>query len=405
MTEPPARSEWRDRIAHHQRPILAVLTLVLLSFAGVTWFLRGEERVKSVIPPSVNAGAITFESRPHGIKAESIDLARLVETSVPGRLTWAEDRTTRIRSPFAGRVVRSLVRAGDQVEAGHALAEIFSSEFGRVQADYHLALAEFDRAKILFEAGIMSRRELQSSEAAYKRAKAEYSRSQPIADKPVETSRDGLFVLRAPISGTIVETSINPGQELGAEQDAPPLYVVSDPRRLWMWVDLGEMEIGQVASLRLPLAVNLQSAAYPDRKFAASIVHFSEALDPVSRTFRMRGVVENPGRELKGEMFVQVNLPLRGSQDGTVQQLVIPASAVFLMGEKRFVFIQHSETRYTRQEVTVIREIAGRAIVTGVSLAQLVVTEGNLYLQQILLRAERAAAAQSSPGAMDTGKK
>ncbi len=405
MTEAPVRPQWRGRIARHQRLILAVITLMLLSFAGVMWFLRGEERVKSVIPPSVNAGTITFESRPHGIKAESIDLARVVETSVPGRLTWSEDRTTRIRSPFAGRVVRSLVRAGDSVEAGQALAEIFSSDFGRVQADYHLALAEFERAKLLFEAGIMSRRELQSSEAGYKRAKAEYSRSQPVADKPVETSRDGLFVLRSPISGTVVETSINPGQELGSEQDAPPLYIVSDPGRLWVWVDLSEMEIGQVSSLRLPLAVSLRSAALPERKFAASLVHFSDALDPVSRTFRMRGVVENPGRELKGAMFVQVSLPMRGVQDESDQQLVIPASAVFLMGEKRYIFIQHSETRYTRQEVTVIREIAGRAIVTGISLGQLVVTEGNLYLQQILMRAERAAAAQPSSGSVESGRK
>lgn len=408
QTEPPVRPEWRQRVARHQRSILAVVTLMLFSLAAVMWFMRGEERVKSVIPPSVNDGTITFENRPHGIKAESIDLAQTVETSVPGRLTWAEDRTTRIRSPFSGRVVRSLVKAGDQIEAGQALAEIFSSEFGRVQADYQLALAEFERAKLLFEAGIMSRRELQSAEAGYRRAKAEYSRSQPIADRPVESSPDGMFVLRSPISGTVVESSVNPGQELGVDQEAPPLYVVSDPRRLWVWVDVNEMDMGQVVSQRLPLAASLRSTAFPERRFTASIVHFSEALEPVSRTFRLRGIVENPGRDLKGEMFVQISLPMRGAQDGADRQLVIPATAVFLMGEKRYVFIQNSETRYTRQEVTVIREIAGRAIVTGVSLAQLVVTEGNLYLQQILVRAERAQRAATAPvstNPMEAGRK
>ena len=70
---------------------------------------------------------------------------------------------------------------------------------------------------------------------------------------------------------------------------------------------------------------------------------------------------------------------------------------MFLVGEKHYVFIQNSETKYTRQEIRVIREIAGRAIVMGLEINQRVVTDGNLYMQQILLRSASARPESGTP--------
>jgi hypothetical protein len=56
------------------------------------------------------------------------------------------------------------------------------------------------------------------------------------------------------------------------------------------------------------------------------------------------------------------------------------------MDGKRHVFVQDDDSSFTRTPVQVLTEQAGRAAVTGLKPGQRVVTEGNLYLQQILSR-------------------
>ena len=106
---------------------------------GLFWLGHEDKRIRPAIPPTVNDNTITFSSRPDGIRTEAVDAAGVVETGYPGRLVWAEDRTSRIRSPFNGRVVRGLVKVGDRVQAGQPLAEIQSSDYARAEADYQLA--------------------------------------------------------------------------------------------------------------------------------------------------------------------------------------------------------------------------------------------------------------------------
>ena len=192
--------------------------------------------------------------------------------------------------------------------------------------------------------------------------------------------------------------SINPGQEIRADQEpSTALFLVTDPSQLWVWIDLGELDLRQIMPVRVPFPISVSSLVFPDQQFSGSVVQFAESLDPVTRTFRLRGNVPNQNRQLKGEMFVTVSLPV-GLESGAADRRVsIPSTAVFLVREKRYVFIQNSETKYTRQEIRVIREIAGRAIVMGLEINQRVVTDGNLYMQQILLRSASARPESGTP--------
>ena len=379
------------------RLMLSWSIFAVILVGGIFWLKQEDKRVRPGIPPTVNESAITFHQRPDGIRTESVDAAALIETGFPGRLAWAEDRTSRVRSPFNGRVIRSLVKVGDRVQMGQPLAEIQSSEYARAEADYQLAESSLQRARLLFKAGILSQRELQISENEHKRAKAEFMRSQPASDDPTD-SAGGLFLLRSPIAGVVAEMSINPGQEIRADQESSTaLFLVTDPSQLWVWIDLGELDLRQIMPVRVPFPISVSSLVFPDQPFSGSVVQFAESLDPVTRTFRLRGIVPNRNRQLKGEMFVTVSLPV-GLESGAADRLFsIPSTAVFLVGEKRYVFIQNSETKYTRQEIRVIREIAGRTIVMGLEINQRVVTDGNLYMQQILLRSASARPESGTP--------
>ena len=94
----------------------------------------------------------------------------------------------------------------------------------------------------------------------------------------------------------------------------------------------------------------------------------------------MRGSVDNSRRLLKAEMFVSVNLPQQEALAASV-----PANAVFLRGEKHYVFLEDQPGEFRRKEVTIGSEYDGQIpILAGLQPGQRVVTDGCLLLQQIL---------------------
>jgi multidrug efflux pump subunit AcrA (membrane-fusion protein) len=68
----------------------------------------------------------------------------------------------------------------------------------------------------------------------------------------------------------------------------------------------------------------------------------------------------------------------------------VPSSAVFLKGDKHYLFVEKAKGNYRLQEVDVGPEQAGQVLVSsGLQLGQNVVTDGGLLLNQILT--ERAS--------------
>ncbi len=303
---------------------------------------------------------------------------------LPGRLVWNEDRTARIYSPFAGRVERILVQPGAQVSAGQALAELASPDFGSAQAESRKAAADLalaqqsaERQRELHAHGVVAARELQQAEADFVRAQSEAARAgERIKLYGGNRSVDQRFVLRSPVAGVVVEKAINPGQEIRPDA-AAPLFVVTDPSELWVQLEAAE---GDLAGLKPGIGVELVSAQYPGERFAAEVVQVADFVDPATRTVKVRGKVANPQRRLKGEMYVSGEMSFKGEGG-----LFVPAKAVYLGGDKHFVFVAVNDHAFQRREVTVGAETQGLlAVLSGLKEGELVVSEGNLHLQQIL---------------------
>jgi hypothetical protein len=81
-------------------------------------------------------------------------------------------------------------------------------------------------------------------------------------------------------------------------------------------------------------------------------------------------------------MFVSVRFP-----EIDTSAVSVPAKAVFLQGEKHYVFLEQSPGRFLRQVVNTGTEAEGRIlIVSGLEAGQRVVTDGCLLLQDMLKR-------------------
>lgn len=363
---------------------IAIASLTLLAACG------HETPPPAAVAPKIEGERVIFAAgspQLGRLKSEPIDMARHNRIKVPGRLAWDEAQTVRVFSPLAGRIQRLLAEPGKPVAAGGPLARIASPDFGQAQAEargaqaaYAVADKALVRARELHEQGVVAAKDLQSAEADFVRAAAERDRTAARARLWGDGAVIDGYELRAPIGGLVVERNANPGQEVRPDQNAPgspALFVISDPTRLWVQLDLPESAIARVVpgtSFKL-LAPSLDGEPPVGR-----IDFVADALDPVSRTTRARGSVANPERRLKAEMFVQAEIEVAGRD-----MVHVPATAVILLGKSQHVFLDEGNGRFVRRRITA-REGDGGVmdVADGLAAGERVVVDGALLLQQFL---------------------
>ncbi|HWX23061.1 MAG TPA: efflux RND transporter periplasmic adaptor subunit [Candidatus Binatia bacterium] len=316
-----------------------------------------------------------------------------------GRLVWNEDETVRVFTPFAG-IVRNLPVALNQpVTKGAPLAEIQSADFGQAQADARKAESEFRRAdrnlnrlRDLFEHGAAPRKDVESAEADFAGAQAEKDRSERrlaiYGSSSTSTNQD--FLLPSPLDGILVERNVTPGQEVRPDQmlaNVPqftaPLFTVTDPTKLWVWLDVTEMHLPLVHQGQELL---IHSKAFPNQVFKGQLELIGDSLDPTTRTVRARGTVENASKLLKAELYVTVEIP-----DAVPMSLQVPSKAVFLRENEYYVFLEMAAGQFQRQPVKLGSERNGKvAILEGLKTGQRLVTEGCLLLQSLMENAPKS---------------
>ncbi len=377
-----------------------------------------EEKKSAAESPEIKIDGDQISIPPEAPQRASltVEAAQPVEktiTHLTGRLVWDEEKTVRVFSSVAGRVDKITARIGEPVALGDSLATMFSVDFGQAQADASKADAELKlsdrtliRLKDLFAHGAAAKKDVEAAEDDYENKKAEQQRARArLKLYGVESGAvDGLFPLKSPLSGIVVEKSINPGQEVRADQmlanDAKlvaPLFVISDPRRLSVQLDVTELDI---ANLKPGQPLEIRTRAYPDRAFEGRLEFIGQSLDPLTRAVKARGFVDNSEGLLKAEMYVSVDVadgsekpaqnfasskevgsdPARSRAPGTPVE--IPVKAVFSKDNRHFVFVEKSRGKYERQAVELGTEHAGRVCVReGLAPGESVVTEGGLQLQ------------------------
>ena len=335
-----------------------------------------------------------------------------VDMALTAKLVWNEARTQRVYPAFAGRVERIDADLGQTVKAGATLAQLASPDFGQAQSDAARAMADqiqagkqLLRQRELLGAGIIARRDFEQAEGDAARADAELARAQGRVRLygggvgGSGASGNGVnqqMSLRAGTSGVIVERNINPGQELRPDQSgpgAPPLFVITDPATLWVQIDAREAE---VATLRPGARFELEVPAWPGRRFEGQITALADAIDPGTRTIKVRGLIANPERLLKSEMLATAHL-LRSLGAG----VVVPASAVILNGEKQWVYVSPKPGVFEPREVKLSVQGAREAVVSqGLEAGEQVVSENGLLLARQFLIAQEDAKPTASTAAL-----
>jgi membrane fusion protein (multidrug efflux system) len=300
---------------------------------GVYYYAKDSER---------NAASARAAAAP-ARDAVAVEAARVVAGTVVEDLravgTLRPNEAVTVVSEIAGRVERIGFREGQAVGAGDVLIELDASilraELAKARSDLTLARANHERAKALATRGMSTERSLDEARAALQAAEANHALAQARLEKAT---------IKAPLSGVVglravsVGAYVTPGERIVELADVDPLKV--DFR-------LQELALPQ---LRRGQPIRVTVDALPGKAFEGEIDAIDPLVDVAGRAIRLRARIPNPGRELSPGLFARVQIIVERREGA----LLVPESAVFAEGSKRFVY----------------RVIEGRAVLTGVQLGQ-----------------------------------
>ncbi len=173
----------------------------------------------------------------------------------------------------------------------------------------------------------------------------------------------------SPARGVVLDVSAAPGEFSKSLESANPLMTVADLNTVWVVGDVFEKDIAKLARGK---QVVVSLSAYAGRQWTGHIDSVSGALDPTTRTLKVRVALPNPDQRLKPEMFGTIHV-----NAGTRQALVVPAAAVIREGNATTLFLKNAAGNPEQRTVTIGATVDGHVeIRTGVRAGDEVAAEG-----------------------------
>ena len=286
------------------------------------------------------------------------------------RVTLDETRIFKVNARFDGWIDQVFADfTGRYVKKGDPLLTIYSPEALATQQEYLLAMKA---QHLMHDNPVHEMLASTQNLVASSRKRLElWDISDEQIDRIGETGETiKNLTLHAPGSGFITERNAYPKQRVTPDT---ALYTVADLSSVWVIADVFEYE---AANVRPDQPATLTLDYLPGRVFRGRVSYILPQVDPTTRTLKVRIQFENPGNQLKPDMYGQVEL-----QSGGTRKLVVPQSAVLNSGERQVVFVDAGNGYFDPRTVQIGQQRGDRVeIVNGLKAGERIVTSGNFLL-------------------------
>jgi RND family efflux transporter MFP subunit len=290
-----------------------------------------------------------------------------------GTLDYNQKNIVSVNTKFAGWIEKANVNyIGEHVKRGDVLFEIYSPELVTTQQEY---LAALDYVRKLSSNG---------DKGAVARAKSlldatrERLRYWDITDSQIEELKNRKTPMRAleilsPVSGIVIEKM---GDSLEGMKLTPGMNVfkIADLSNIWAGIDVFEQ---QIQYLKLGQKADITLDAFPGRHWTGNIIYLDPAVNQKTRTLTAYVEIVNPGRELRPEMYanVEIRVPVVSNA------VKIPSEAILHTGERDVVVVEKGDGLFEPREVTLGAEGEGYSQVTkGLREGETVVTSSQFLI-------------------------
>ncbi|NPA41637.1 MAG: efflux RND transporter periplasmic adaptor subunit [Aquificae bacterium] len=337
-----------------------------------------------VFHPRISAKEVEPERKVvKGIKVAPVEVIQKSYISFAGTVV-PSDRAE-VSTRLMGYISHLPVKEGDYVKKGQLLVRIdprdtkaqveaARQQVVQAQKQYKAALANYEavkktyeRFKKLLSANAITQHEFDMVEAKFKAAQAQLE----AAKSGIEMAKQNLKAVssnlsytevRAPFSGYVVSKLADvgdiakPGYPLLVLEKPPYKVEVSLPERLYGKVKRGDTLRVYVETLK--------------RWTTAKVVEVEPSVNPMSRTFKVKALLED--KSIKGGFFVKVYVeePIR-------KTVLIPEEAVYKRWDFTGVWVVKPDNTLELRFVRLGRKVNGKVeVLSGLEGTERIVVEG-----------------------------
>jgi cobalt-zinc-cadmium efflux system membrane fusion protein len=347
---------------------------------------------KSDAATSVPNVRLTKAQRSHIQLYTVVPIAYREKVDAPGTVDFDNDQATSVVSPFTGPVTRILVALGQPVRKGQPLALVQSADYATAIGAYRKAVVTAANARRLANAD----RDLAAHNGISEREAAQAQTDEASAEADRQAALQALIamgvdrgtvaramtgnptagfagIIRAPVSGIIVDKQITPGQLLQSGSSAA--FTVANLSQVWVLAQISPSDLSKVG-FHDAAVIDPGNGTGP---FHGVVDNVSASVDPNTRAVVARIVAPNPGDLLKKQMYVHVSIESGRISTG----LLVPVSAVLRDDENLpFVYVAMPDGSFARRHVTLgYRDSQNYNVTSGLTSGDRIVSNGALFLQ------------------------
>ena len=217
-----------------------------------------------------------------------------------------------VTTEIAGLVREIHFKSGQDVKQGDILVELNAdadkAQLAALEAAADLSATVLKRDKAQFDAQAIAQAQIDADAADLKSKRALADQQKAIIDKKT---------IRAPFSGKLGITTVNPGQYVNpgdkiVTQTIDPIYVDFNlPQK-----SVGSLQVGQV--------VNVTSDGFAGVVFPGKITAISPKVDTATRNVVVEATLSNPKRQLLPGMFANASVEVGDKK----HYLTLPQTAI-----------------------------------------------------------------------------
>src|SRR6266487_3115399 len=413
MAEPSGPSPWAKSII-----IGGIIVVMQLGIAALAYrFLLASAPEVDVVRATAEGGnvggSVVLTATGYVIPHHRIE----ANSKVTGRVAWIgvekgdqvkegqvlvrlEDQEFRAQYDQARGAADSARAQFEQLQHGSRPEEIQQTEHNLSEARATAANDKLtlDRTRTLVDQGVLSKQALDDATAKYEASQQRVHsleqnnqlakigpRTEEIARaKGAVTQAEGqaayaksqldATVIRAPISGTILDRSAEKGELLTGQfaSAARPVFSIANLDDIQADLDIAQDDFAKLGPHQKAVVT---VDAFPDLKWNGEIAEMSPEANRQKATVEVKVQILNPDSHLRPEMNTTVRFIAEENKGSTTQSAgaYVPTAGIRDTDGKKYVFIAFNG-RAMKRDVKVLSQRSGGALVSGLNGVESVIT-------------------------------
>ena len=186
--------------------------------------------------------------------------------------------TVNVGSQVSGTIENIFVDYNSHVKLGDVLLTIEPSvlkssvdeakaSLDSAKSELKYSASEYERNKLLYGDGFISRAEMEKSQTTYEQAKQAVNKAQYSYDRAVTNL--GYATITSPVDGTVISRKVDKGQTVAASFQTPDLFeIAEDLSKMQIETAVSEADIGMIKQGQ---NVTFTVDAYPNQTFNGTV--------------------------------------------------------------------------------------------------------------------------------------